>query len=280
VDPGVVARLRDDSKAEGVEPTEFSAFAGLVAAIVTILLAGGMMAVVYSAHLSFEGLGGILQTAFFVGFGAVVLLALFFSVPYSIVGLRRQWTSFARAHAFADANEMVYVAREDGHELEGAVFHMPGTQTPRAGSVFRSIRVPGFEVAGHYHYTRDKSEVHWGYIAVDFGRPLPHLVLHDTRRARTHRTFLSGYASSPLVALSGPTASRFILHGRPDDASEAAALFPESLLGALPKLGRGIDAETLGTHLFVYSSRPFAVPRPKAVRQVFEVVDLILDVRG
>ncbi|AMM19156.1 hypothetical protein AX769_02200 [Frondihabitans sp. PAMC 28766] len=59
-------------------------------------------------------------------------------------------------------------------------------------------------------------------------------------------------------------------------APEARTLFGESLLSRLAALGGGLHAETLGTHLFVYSSKPFGLPRPEAIRSLFEIVDTVI----
>jgi hypothetical protein len=281
VDPADVTRLRDESKKADVQPTEFWSGAPVVVALGSIVLGVGMMAVVWAARAPLTGIGGILQIAFFIGFGAAVLFLLLIVLPASLVTIRTQWASYFRAQRFAATNDLAYAASEAGRAFDGAIFNMPRAQNPRSGSVFRAVGGPEFEVVGHYHYTVDEREIHWGYIAVDLGRPLPHLVVRGKRRGRTHRGFLSGYAETmSTIPLTAHTVRKFTVYGAPDSAGDARELFTDRLLDSLTRLGRGIDAETLGTRLFVYSSRPLSVPRPKAVRRLFEVVDLILDVRG
>lgn len=279
MDPAAVARLRAESLEAEVQPTEFWSGAQLIIAIVSILLACGMMMVVWAAHLPFTGAGGVVQIAFFTGFGSIVVFMLLAVIPASIAGICTQWRTFWRAQRFATENSMTYMASEDGRDRQGALFTMHGSKPPRAGNVFRSTQSPGFEVVGHYRYSREKEVAHWGYVAMDLGRPLPHLILRDGRRRRVHRHFLSEYSDSSTLPLPGVQSQRFVLYGGSEAAAEANSVFDDTLLSRLARLGRGIDAETIGTYLFVYSSRPFNVPRPKVVRSLFETVDIVLEKR-
>lgn len=280
VDPADVTRLRDESKQAGVQPTEFSYNALIIGGIFGFLVLGGMFTLVWSGHPPLTGLFGLVLILFYVVSGGLALFILLIGLPNTIYHLRIQWQEFFRAHAFASANGLIYGTSADAWDREGAIFHMPEADKRRAGSFFRSTTRPEFEVVGHYHYSVEKQEVHWGYIAVDLGRPLPHLVLRSKRRAFRKRRFLTRYAQSPVVDLSQESDRRFTLYGEPEHAVEARMIFTDGLLQRLGGLGRGIDAETIGTRLFIYSPRQFGIPRVKAIRQLFEVVDVVLDDHG
>jgi hypothetical protein len=279
-DEAAVERLRDESRDAGINPAEVNQGILLAVEAIGALIFTALIVFVGLGRPSFSGLSGVVYLLFFVIAGACLASLLAVAVPNTIFRIRRQWPDYSRLRSFADANGLTYTASEEGSDLEGAIFHMRGAQTPRAGNVFWSARGMGFEVVGHYHYTRDKSEVHWGYIAIDLGRPLPHLVLRGSRRRRTHRNFLIGYAKSPVIPLEQDEARNFVLYGRPEEAPNAHGVFTDALLGRLRQLGRGIDAETLESHLFVYSSKPFALTRPKVIQQLFEVIDVVLEPRA
>ncbi|WP_157887401.1 hypothetical protein [Frondihabitans sp. PAMC 28766] len=276
---GVVEKLREESRSESIEPTEFSYNALIFGEIFGILVFGGMAAIIWSGHPSFAGLFGVVKALFFIITIGLGLFLLIVGLPVTIFHVRVQWAEYYRARTFASANGMTYVAAADAWNMDGAIFHMQGAKRRRSGGIFRSADWPGFEVVGHYHYRRENREVHWGYIAVDMRRALPHLVLRSKRRRLAHSRFMKRYAKSAEITLDVDKARRFTLYGDPDASSVARALFSNDLVTKLADLGPGIDAETIGTYLFVYSSRQFKVPRAKVVRSLFEVLHVALDYR-
>ncbi|WP_157887399.1 hypothetical protein [Frondihabitans sp. PAMC 28766] len=262
-----------------MKPTEFDNGALMASSIAGAFLALVMLAVGWNAHLPFRMPGAIVLYAYFGFFGAMTIACISIGIPASAWLLHAQWRDCYRLTRFATTNRMTYLPTEGGRDFSGAVFHMQGAENPRASRVFRSMNTSAFEVVGLYSYSRDKSEIHWGYIAIDLGHELPHLVLRSRRRAWAHRRFLAGYATSRPIQLPGRGSCWFDLYSPSGVAIEPGVVFDEVLLAHLRGLGRGIDVETLGTRLFIYASRPFKTTQTRVLRSLFEIVELVLDKR-
>jgi hypothetical protein len=269
-----VDRLRRESNAAKIVPTEFSDVFILWMCVVGSIVGGGLLAV---GDLGLPSSAIVIKILYSLTVGPCMLMMVL-GVFYSIYRLQVRWGQYYRVLRFAEVNAMTYSVTEAKPTWDGFIFKGDAEEA-RAASVFTATGVPVFEV-GNYHYSHRKPDgklsdaTAWGYIVVELGSEVPPMMLRSRSRLSTKRWALGAYARNPVLSL-GPDADRhYVLYCPAGQEDIARRLFTPELISAFSALGRSVDVEVSGSHLFVYSCKPFRFPRPRAVRAAFAIISL------
>jgi hypothetical protein len=273
-DRSAVEALRKRATAAGVEPTEISDTFGLGMVITGFVLCSVIFALVVNGHRAVS----IFVAIGMLGWGGLGAFFLF-GIGYFTYRVLVRWGQYFRALQFAERNGMTFTVSGPKPEWDGAIFRISDTK-PRATSVFRAATAPVFEV-GNFHFgvfRNDKPATQrWGYVAVDVGHQLPHATLRSTSGRLSRRRWDpdGAYTDDPILSLGAVADRMFTLYCPVGGESQAQLIFTADLLSRLARLGRNVDAELKGSVLFVYSCKPFRIPRPRALQRVFGIISAV-----
>jgi len=271
VDRQAVARFRLESLAAGVRPSGGDDVFMFWLSVIGFPVTAGLV-----AFVDIGGLPLFAKASFTLVFGAFSLFFLV-SIPAWVYRLATRWAELFRTRRFAAVNQLTYAGSESKPTWHSLLFDKKADRY-RTFNVFTATREPIFE-AGNYVYEvlidRKLVAVPWGYIVVDLGRPVAPLMLRSTSRASSRRWGAGPYSRNPVLSLGPDVDRRFRLYCPSGAEKDASRIFTPDLISALGRLGRSVDVEVADRFLFVYSTRRFALPRPRAVKDVFAVISLV-----
>jgi hypothetical protein len=189
------------------------------------------------------------------------------------------WGRRARVARFAEANGLRYVVNHENPVEPGTIF--AGGQKRRAFDCVTSLKGKGvtlgnYQSVGHPLY--EGAFRRWGYLRIDLGRFLPHMILEARSNRRTFgRTNLPRRFSRPQkMSLEGDFDKHFTLYAPREYARDALYIFTPDLMVLLIDRTSAFDVEIVDHWMYLYSSKPFHVHK----RETWEKVSAILDKVG
>lgn len=184
--------------------------------------------------------------------------------------------------AFAATNGLAFTASGGGLKYPGSVFRMGGARpvnriTARSGRFFE---IGDVQLGSSNTVAPEGSGSHanlmWGYIAIDLGRNLPHIVLEprlDTDEYTPLAPMLPDHDQA--LSLEGDFDKYFTLYCPQGYERDALYIFAPDLMGLFVDWTGGLSAEILDQWLFIYAFRPFSASSPADFERAFRVVELI-----
>ncbi|WP_447949093.1 hypothetical protein [Microbacterium aurum] len=184
-----------------------------------------------------------------------------------------------RLDRFARANGMSWHPVADNPPLPGMVFGHGSSR--RATDVVRGDR-PRFVEFGNYQYTtgsgKNRTTLHWGYVAVKLSTPLPHIVLDATSNNALFGSNLPAWFDrAQRLSLEGDFDKYFALYCPQGYEADALYLFTPDIMARFIDHAAALDVEIVDDWMFLYAKRQFSTLDPATWSWLFSVVGAFLD---
>ncbi|MEY2847961.1 MAG: hypothetical protein RI885_626 [Actinomycetota bacterium] len=198
---------------------------------------------------------------------AVILIARRLSIA--------AWGAMMKQTRFAQANGLLFSARDANPVYPGAIFQTGSERAARDHFRASSGRYLDF---GNYRYTtgsgKNRSTHHWGFLALQLDRALPHLVL-DSRA----NNGLFGGTNLPLsfhrdqtLSLEGDFDRHFTLYCPREYEADALYVLTPDMMALLIDDAATFDVEIIDSWMFVYSAAPFDMTDPSTIERLRRIV--------
>ena len=249
------------------------------------------------ADPAYSDLGGLLQ-ALIAGVGVLVvafllvratgasaltvtLLALVVgAVAWGLVsassGLR--WRRRARLHAFGEANGLAYTPQSPAGGYPGAIFDVGSSRTTL--DTLRRLSPRALDY-GNLRYTtgsgKQRRTHHWGYLALQLDRRLPHMVL-DARANNGlfgATSLPTAFSRDQVLSLEGDFDRHFTLYCPREYERDALYVFTPDLMALLIDESSAYDVEIVENWMFVYSTSPFELTAAATHHRLLRIVDTV-----
>lgn len=251
----------------------------IAAVIVFIEIVSSAMILVFGFLLFPNGdgaVGTIIAAIFPLGITIGIAALLVASTRY--VGRSGGWELWTRLDKFATANGMVFSPRDANPNYPGAIFTIGDSR--RATNHFRSATDRYLDI-GNYSYStgsgKSRSSHHWGFMALQLDRKLPHMVLDSkANNGLFGGTNLPAYfKQDQVLSLEGNFDEFFRLYCPKRYERDALYVFTPDLMALLIDNAAPFDVEIVDAWLFVYSARPFAPADPAVYERLFKIVETV-----
>lgn len=211
-------------------------------------------------------------------FGLLVLPFLFLNRKGSSKALAQD----IQMERFAESNGWTYQPQAPVMTAAGSIFNQGIERSTY--SLVRSADNPSF-VFGTQRYAmgqgRGRSTYEWGFVAVDAGTTLPHIVLDakgNNGKFFTKQLFSNlpvVYGEDKRVAVNPELDALYTVYSADTSvASKVAEVFTPQVVARLQALQPDYDIEILDGTVYAYRSTPFPKTR-KMTTEVLELIDII-----
>ncbi len=187
------------------------------------------------------------------------------------------WARRVRMDRFARANGMRYSPADPSPRYPGAIFSLGSSRM--ATDHFTTVE-GRFVDFGNYRYTtgsgKNRSTRHWGFLAVELDRRLPHMMLDSKANNGMFGTNLPAtFRRDQVLSLEGDFDRYFTLYCPRQYERDALYVFTPDLMALLIDEAAPFDVEVVDDWMFVYSSRPFPPGDASAYARLLRIVDTV-----
>lgn len=281
--PEEVAAYQTRVKATG-KSWGFSAIAGkvvlvIIAVVVLGEIVGSAAILVFGLAMSPNGEGavGSIVGALFP-LGITIAIAAVFLAGARFAIRSTGWDLWTKLDKFANANGMIFSPSDANPNYPGSIFAIGDSR--KATNHFRSATDRYLDI-GNYSYStgsgKSRSTHHWGFMALQLDRKLPHMVLDSkANNGLFGGTNLPAYfKQDQVLSLEGNFDDYFRLYCPKQYERDALYVFTPDLMALLIDNAAPFDVEIVDAWLFVYSATPFASAEPALYQRLFQIVDTV-----
>ena len=270
VDPGRVREHHEQLKAE----TERSASELFVWIVIPFVAAIGLipLGMLFTA-VAHVPVGSLIVLGALGVLGAGITLIL---VRVRRRGLRDREVRY-RLNRFADANGMTYRHRIPDPTFPGMIFGIGGDRF--ATDVLRTTTRPTVEY-GHLQYLvstgKTTTTKRWGYIAIELGTTLPHIVLDSVgNNSIVGSNLPTAFAAQQKLSLEGDFDRYFQLSCPEGYERDALYLFSPDIMARFVDHAALFDVEIVDNVLFLYTGPGISTTSPEMWAWLFDTVQAL-----
>ncbi|MFU8947398.1 hypothetical protein ACLRGF_11790 [Mycetocola zhadangensis] len=182
-----------------------------------------------------------------------------------------------RLDRFAEANAMTYLDRIANPDLPGMIFSVGGDRF--ATDVLRSTTSPVVEYGHHQYLVRtgkNSTLFRWGYIAIELGTELPHIVLDAVANNSALGTNLpASFPDYQRLSLEGDFDRYFELYCPKGYERDALYLFSPDIMARFIDRAALFDVEIVDNTLFLYTGPGISTTNPEQWAWLFDTVNAL-----
>ncbi|GHD49476.1 hypothetical protein D9V29_10635 [Mycetocola manganoxydans] len=238
--------------------------------LVVVALVGVVMFALFLVELS-RLPGGV-----FIALGVFVVVAG--AVALITVRVRRRVMRDReirfRLDRFAAANGMTYQHRVESPDLPGMIFSLGADRV--ASDVLRTTASPSVEFGHHQYLERGgKNPIHrtWGYVAIELGTTLPHIVLDAVKNNSAIGSNLpTSFTTQQRLSLEGDFDRYFELYCPEGYERDALYLFSPDIMARFVDHAALFDVEIVDDMLFLYTGPAISTVNPAVWTLLFDTV--------
>lgn len=259
---------------------------GQVIALVVVFVVLGFVGLTFLAVLGpvfvsvFQdaGVAGAVVVAFAALSGFAVFVVIAIVAIRGTLGVAGRWERWYRLDRFARANGMVFSPSDPDPQYPGAIFGLGRSRTALDHLRSASDRFLDY---GNYRYVtgsgKNQSTHHWGFLALQLDRSLPHMVLDS----RANNGLFGGsnlpatFTKEQVLSLEGDFNDSFTLYCPKQYERDALYVFTPDLMALLIDNAAPFDVEIVDRWMFVYSAARFDLRQPAVHQRLLRIVDTI-----
>ncbi|MEO8528151.1 MAG: hypothetical protein ABI435_03650, partial [Pseudolysinimonas sp.] len=219
-----------------------------------------------------------------IGIGVAFAWMIAGTIAWNVTQFRYVPSLVTQLPAFAAANGLAFTPSGAGLKYPGSVFRMGGARpvnrlTARSGRFFEIGDIQmGSSTSVLPESAESQGGLIWGYIAIDLGRNLPHIVL-EPRLDDDDYTPIAPMLPDhdQVLSLEGDFDQSFTLYCPREYERDALYIFAPDLMGLFVDWAAGLSAEIVDQWLFIYAFRPFSGSTAADYERAFRVTELIGD---
>ncbi len=190
---------------------------------------------------------------------------------------RAAWEQRVRMSRFAAANGLLYARTSAAPEYPGAIFGIGSSR--HVTDHFRTVD-GRFLDFGNYAYTtgsgRSRRTHHWGFLAMQLERSLPHMLLDSTANNGMFGSNLpTAFRREQVLSLEGDFDRYFTLYCPTQYERDALYVFTPDLMALLIDEAAPFDVEIVDRWLFVYAAQPFPLADPATYQRLLRIVSTV-----
>lgn len=188
------------------------------------------------------------------------------------------WQARARMAQFAAANGFVYEAVSDPPGLPSSI--IVHDNSSRATDRFTFSASPHLE-AGNFSRVvvaeGGTQRQDWGYIAIDLGVQLPHIVVRSFRIIRRHpaMSIPGDFLPQQAMRLEGDFGQHFGLFAPEGYGRDALYIFTPDFLALLLDEAREVEIEIIDNWLLIYAPKPLDFASPSTISWVLRIASVV-----
>ncbi|RLQ84641.1 hypothetical protein D9V28_07645 [Mycetocola zhadangensis] len=182
-----------------------------------------------------------------------------------------------RLDRFAAANSMTYQSRVANPSLPGMIFSIGGDRITT--DALRTVTSPHVEY-GHHQYVvrrgKRSTTFRWGYIAIELGTALPHIVLDAVANNSILGTNLpTSFGAQQRLSLEGDFDRYFELYCPEGYERDALYLFSPDIMARFADTAALFDVEIVDNTLFLYTGPGISTVNPEMWAWLFGTVSAL-----
>lgn len=193
------------------------------------------------------------------------------------------WENFARIKKFAAVNNFTFLTRTINFHYPGMMAENSARGTQTLYNCVRPVEHPRCEW-GNYDWfgepNNPKSHVHFGYIAIELGRSMPHMIL-DSRRNNVksfgieESRIKAQFSSDQRINLEGDFANHFTLYAPQQYKTDAYYIFTPDFMAELVDEAGDFDVEIIDNYMILYRTSPFTQYTPELVDKILRIISIV-----
>jgi hypothetical protein len=252
--------------------------AGILGAGILMFLLGGLLASFFTEGVRDSNPIGVALPALLLGILAIAVVA----GVRSRRRLGEGWQQWYRLSRLAQANRLRFIPRDSSPGFPGEIFQLGTEQTVlselRSGGL--DPGQPGFFGLGNYRYTtgsgRNRSAHSWGFLALQFDRAMPNIVLDSKSNNSLFGSNLPAVLDrKQILHLEGDFDRHFTLYCPEQYERDALSILTSDLMALLIDEATAFDVELVDRWMFVYSAKPFEMTDPATLQRLFTIADTV-----